>query len=780
MLIHYGVTPYMVFDGDYLPSKAATEIDRENKREESKRIGLDMYRSGKVAEAHKELQKAVDVTPIMARELIEELKLMDVRYVVAPYEADAQLAYLEQKGIISAVLSEDSDLLVFGTKCLLTKLDQYGDCVEINRQDFTACRDINLAGWSNAEFRRMAILSGCDYVRGIPKMGLRKAHRLVRKYKDVDKIIRMMQFDGQFCVPAGYQEAFKRAELTFLHQRVFCPLENRLKMFSDFEGKEPESFDYIGQDIDKAIAIGVAHGDLHPTTKKPITVRKASSALPRTPFGVRTGGNENMDHKKGQSIESFFKAKRTPLAELDPNCFTPSPTQLRLQQEQSNVTWQSSPAPASFDSTRSTHSLPEISASNGPRTHSLKNALLSRTATVMSQKRRRLCDDVSDTLNLSPTSKTRTTKSKFFQSPAISDSPTGGPGRRRRKQRAGAMNIWSDDSIEDAMADLPDMDSGTNVKSDKKIPVFLEKDGQAGCLNQWAEESLEQPATQDLNHLTEDSQSSVSSLASNSTGTSTTTVATSTAEENVSSMLDASIKEDLVALSRTLMYEPRKSGEHVDNNNRLASRCEIRNNQSRTDKARAGPLVASQCGADRVVAADLKATPAEYHKALQSGNRPCLAHSHSLTPLGRLGVHALNRARSFSGLASVHRKDRLGTAAIAPSSAPAPGSRSCSMLDSGSQSKEYQKVEPVKADIQPDGEHHDINYAILESAPDVLRSEDPVFSAAAELKEDALEVKGSEDLMIPDSEGSDAASIGEVEASRKPTIDLGRFAFSGA
>lgn len=29
MLHHFGVTPYLVFDGDYLPSKAGTEAERE-------------------------------------------------------------------------------------------------------------------------------------------------------------------------------------------------------------------------------------------------------------------------------------------------------------------------------------------------------------------------------------------------------------------------------------------------------------------------------------------------------------------------------------------------------------------------------------------------------------------------------------------------------------------------------------------------------------------------------------------------------------------------------
>ena len=34
--------------------------------------------------------------------------------IVAPYEADAQLGYLMKAGIVQAIISEDSDLLVYG------------------------------------------------------------------------------------------------------------------------------------------------------------------------------------------------------------------------------------------------------------------------------------------------------------------------------------------------------------------------------------------------------------------------------------------------------------------------------------------------------------------------------------------------------------------------------------------------------------------------------------------------------------------------------------------
>lgn len=36
--------------------------------------------------------------------------------IVAPYEADAQLAYLTKSGLAQGVITEDSDLLAFGCK----------------------------------------------------------------------------------------------------------------------------------------------------------------------------------------------------------------------------------------------------------------------------------------------------------------------------------------------------------------------------------------------------------------------------------------------------------------------------------------------------------------------------------------------------------------------------------------------------------------------------------------------------------------------------------------
>jgi 5'-3' exonuclease len=110
------------------------------------------------------------------------------QYIVAPYEADPQLAYLERIGLVDGIISEDSDLLVFGCRQVLFKLDGEGNCVGIARDDFTKCREYNFAGWTEKEFRQMAILSGCDYLESIQGVGLKTAYRLLRKYKTAEKV----------------------------------------------------------------------------------------------------------------------------------------------------------------------------------------------------------------------------------------------------------------------------------------------------------------------------------------------------------------------------------------------------------------------------------------------------------------------------------------------------------------------------------------------------------------------------------------------------------------
>lgn len=42
--------------------------------------------------------------------------------LTAPYEADAQLAYLSKKNLVDVVITEDSDLLLFGAQKIIFKM----------------------------------------------------------------------------------------------------------------------------------------------------------------------------------------------------------------------------------------------------------------------------------------------------------------------------------------------------------------------------------------------------------------------------------------------------------------------------------------------------------------------------------------------------------------------------------------------------------------------------------------------------------------------------------
>lgn len=66
------------------------------------------------------MRRSVDITHEMALNLIQECRKRNVDCIVAPYEADSQLAYLNIRNFAHVVITEDSDLILFGcTKVIL-------------------------------------------------------------------------------------------------------------------------------------------------------------------------------------------------------------------------------------------------------------------------------------------------------------------------------------------------------------------------------------------------------------------------------------------------------------------------------------------------------------------------------------------------------------------------------------------------------------------------------------------------------------------------------------
>lgn len=112
--------------GCQLPQKLDENERRREARRAAKQKGVELLAKGRKREAFSAFHQAVSITPAMKHDFIRELRARKIDFVVAPYEADAQLAYLVKTGVVDAVISEDSDLLLFGVTRMIAKLSKTG------------------------------------------------------------------------------------------------------------------------------------------------------------------------------------------------------------------------------------------------------------------------------------------------------------------------------------------------------------------------------------------------------------------------------------------------------------------------------------------------------------------------------------------------------------------------------------------------------------------------------------------------------------------------------
>lgn len=262
MLINNGIRPYIVFDGSDLPAKRETNEKRRSARLENIKRA-EMYETcGLVAEAEECYQKSVEISPDMLPPLIKALKKRNIEYIVAPYEADAQLAYLCINQIVDFVITEDSDLLAYQCPLTVFKLDREGNCQSISLKDVFALPE--LAGISANAFIECCILSGCDYLPSIPKMGFRTAVKRMHRYRNFAALIAGLRSELTWDVPDDYEENFRQVREIFAQQRVYDP-RSRTTVGVHQECRS----DLAGPHIPSEIAVGIATGVLNARTHEP-------------------------------------------------------------------------------------------------------------------------------------------------------------------------------------------------------------------------------------------------------------------------------------------------------------------------------------------------------------------------------------------------------------------------------------------------------------------------------------------------------------------------------
>lgn len=251
LLRSYNIKPIFVFDGEPLLSKKITNDLRKAKKEKIKSQIMELltYNVGRAKEL---MKQCVSINEEMLSEIISMLKREKIEYIISPYESDAQLTYLQKTGYVDYVMTEDSDLIVFGCDKMLYKFD--GTTVH----EFNRSKLIKHDDFLNKYIKEICILSGCDYLPSVKGIGLISAIKLIKKHQCYKKAI--LEIGIKKVVPKDYENEFQRALITFEEQIVFDPIS---KTRIHLSGKTKVNNDYyifLGR-IDKENVLEFSKGD---------------------------------------------------------------------------------------------------------------------------------------------------------------------------------------------------------------------------------------------------------------------------------------------------------------------------------------------------------------------------------------------------------------------------------------------------------------------------------------------------------------------------------------
>ncbi|XP_068503243.1 exonuclease 1 isoform X1 [Phaseolus vulgaris] len=258
--------------------KGATEEERNRKRRANRELAMTKLKEGNVGAASELFQRAVNITPVMAHQLIQTLKSEKIEFVVAPYEADAQLAYLSHLGVenggVAAVITEDSDLIAYGCPDIIFKMDRHGngEKIELEKVFSAESGKPSFRSFNKELFTGMCVLAGCDFLPSVPGIGIARAHALVSKYRNLDRILSVLKLEKADQMPEDYAKTFQEAVAVFQHARIYDTNAKELKHMKPLPQNFLESLDgkldFLGPQIPPSIVKGIAEGNLNPSTKK--------------------------------------------------------------------------------------------------------------------------------------------------------------------------------------------------------------------------------------------------------------------------------------------------------------------------------------------------------------------------------------------------------------------------------------------------------------------------------------------------------------------------------
>ncbi|KAI2501166.1 5'-3' exodeoxyribonuclease [Fragilaria crotonensis] len=278
--------------------KRKAEVERDSAVGRDKTLELRV-RSAKVAGAGSSQGAIVE-------ELLQVFRENQIAFIVSPYEADGQLAYLSQSGMVDLVITEDSDLLCHDVQTILFKYDSNGRGLLVQRHDLGAMElqenSLSLLDFSSTMIAIMFVCIGCDYCESLQGIGPVTARDIVRdvfarRNSDAGTPVLSRIFDALYKVSWSaltdkerdlYEERFLAALFAYQHPIIFCPQRAKCVVMNDPpHGSDPLLMEYgpykalcsdvlkqqeiLGPIPERRLQLAIAEGWISPRTQMPFT-----------------------------------------------------------------------------------------------------------------------------------------------------------------------------------------------------------------------------------------------------------------------------------------------------------------------------------------------------------------------------------------------------------------------------------------------------------------------------------------------------------------------------
>ncbi|KAI4840472.1 DNA repair protein RAD2 [Plasmodium brasilianum] len=121
-------------------------------------------------------------------EMNDDIKLLlnffGIPYVQSPCEAEAQCSYLNNQNYCDAIISDDSDVLVFSGKTIIKNFFNRKKTVEVYEKKLIEDK----LGLYQEELINISLLCGCDYTIGVYGIGIVNALEIIKAFPSFDDL----------------------------------------------------------------------------------------------------------------------------------------------------------------------------------------------------------------------------------------------------------------------------------------------------------------------------------------------------------------------------------------------------------------------------------------------------------------------------------------------------------------------------------------------------------------------------------------------------------------